>query len=82
VLQGKGGTVGWGLGNVDVVVAPGSRGYLNEVGEFGWDGSVGTFFSVDPSRDLVVVLMTQNQPANPDGLRQRFKAAILQSVVQ
>jgi CubicO group peptidase (beta-lactamase class C family) len=82
VLQGKGGNVGWGLANVDVVVAPGSRGYLTAVGEYGWDGSVGTFFSVDPSKDLVVVLMTQNVPANPEQLRQRFKSAVLQSIVE
>lgn len=82
VLQGKGGTVGWGLGNVDVVVAPGSRGYLNAIGEYGWDGSVGTFFAINPAQELVVTLMTQNLPANPDGLRQKFKTAVLQAIVQ
>lgn len=82
VLQGKGGNVGWGLGNVDVVVGPGSRGYLSAIGEYGWDGSVGTFFSIDPANELIVVLMTQNLPANPDQLRQRFKSAVLQSIVQ
>lgn len=81
ILQGKGGSVGWGLANVDVVVAPGSRGYLTTIGEYGWDGSAGTFFAVDPSRELVVTLMTQNLPANPDGLRQKYKAAVLESVV-
>jgi CubicO group peptidase (beta-lactamase class C family) len=82
VLQAKGGgVVGWGLGNVDVVVREGSRGYLTTVGEYGWDGSAGTFFAVDPSRELVVTLMTQNLPANPDGLRQKFKAAVVQSVI-
>lgn len=81
ILQARGGAVGWGLGNVDVVVGPGSRGYLTTIGEYGWDGSAGTFFAVDPSRELVVTLMTQNLPANPDGLRQKFKAAVLQSIV-
>jgi CubicO group peptidase (beta-lactamase class C family) len=81
ILKEKGGNVGWGLGNVDVVVGPGSRGYLSTIGEFGWDGSIGTFFAVDPSRELVVTLMTQNLPANPDQLRQKFKAAVLQSIV-
>lgn len=81
ILQGKGGAVGWGLANVDVVVAPGSRGYLSAIGEYGWDGSAGTFFAVDPSRELVVTLMTQNLPANPDGLRQKFKAAVIESIV-
>jgi CubicO group peptidase (beta-lactamase class C family) len=82
ILQGKGaGNVGWGLANVDVVVAAGSRGYLTTIGEYGWDGSAGTFFAVDPSRELVVTLMTQNLPANPDGLRQKFKAAVIESIV-
>jgi CubicO group peptidase (beta-lactamase class C family) len=81
ILQGKGGAVGWGLANVDVVVGPGSRGYLTTIGEYGWDGSAGTFFAVDPSRELVVTLMTQNLPANPDGLRQKFKAAVIESIV-
>lgn len=82
VLAAKGGNVGWGLANVDVVVAPGSRGYLSAIGEYGWDGSAGTFFAVDPSKELVVTLMTQNLPANPDQLRQKFKAAVLRSIVQ
>jgi CubicO group peptidase (beta-lactamase class C family) len=82
ILQEKGGNVGWGLGNVDVVVAEGSRGYLTAVGEYGWDGTAGTFFAVDPSKQLVVTLMTQNLPANPDQLRQKWKAAVLQSIVE
>lgn len=63
------------------MVGAGSRGYLTTIGEYGWDASAGTFFAVDPSRELVVTLMTQNLPANPDGLRQKFKAAVLQSIV-
>ena len=82
MVQGRGGAMGWGLANVDVVVGPGSRGYLTTIGEYGWDGSAGTFFAVDPSRELVVTLMTQNLPANPDGLRQKFKAAVVASVVE
>jgi CubicO group peptidase (beta-lactamase class C family) len=82
ILKEKGGNVGWGLANVDVVVGEGSRGYLTAVGEYGWDGSAGTFFAVDPSRELVVTLMTQNLPANPDQLRQKFKTAVLQSIVE
>lgn len=82
ILKEKGGNVGWGLANVDVVVGEGSRGYLTAIGEYGWDGSAGTFFAVDPSKELVVTLMTQNLPANPDQLRQKFKAAVLQSIVE
>ena len=81
ILREKNPSVGWGLGNVDVVVAPGSRGYLTAVGEYGWDGSIGTFFSIDPAQDLIVVLMTQNVPASPNGLRQRFKSAVVSAVL-
>ena len=34
-----------------------------------------------PAREMVVILMTQNVPASPDGLRQKFKAAVQQSLV-
>ena len=82
MVQARGGNMGWGLANVDVVVGSGSRGYLTAIGEYGWDGSAGTFFAVDPSRELVVTLMTQNLPANPDGLRQKFKAAVVAAVIE
>jgi CubicO group peptidase (beta-lactamase class C family) len=82
VLQQRGGAMGWGLANVDVVVTPSPRGYLTAAGEYGWDGSAGTFFAIDPARELVVMLFTQNVPASPDGLRARFKAAVDQSIVQ
>jgi CubicO group peptidase (beta-lactamase class C family) len=70
----RGGTMGWGLANVNVAL-DGPR-----KGEYGWDGTAGTIFWVDPARDLVTILMTQNSPANPDRLRQQFKALIDQAV--
>ena len=81
ILRDKGGVVGWGLANVDVVVTEGSRGYLTAIGEYGWDGSAGTFFAVDPGKELVVTLMTQNLPANPEQLRQKFKTAVVHAIV-
>jgi CubicO group peptidase (beta-lactamase class C family) len=71
VLAARGGTMGWGLANVNVAL---------DGGEYGWDGTAGTIFWNDPAREMVTVLMTQSVPANPDGLRQRFKALIAQSV--
>jgi len=82
VLQQRGGATGWGLANVDVVITPSPRGYLTAAGEYGWDGTAGTFFAIDPARQLIVMLFAQNVPASPDGLRQRFKAAVDQSVMQ
>jgi len=70
VLAARGGSMGWGLANVNVAL---------DSGEYGWDGTAGTIFWNDPARDLVTILMTQSVPANPDSLRQRFKAIVAQA---
>jgi CubicO group peptidase (beta-lactamase class C family) len=76
ILKTRGGTMGWGLANVNV--------QMNETspvrGEYGWDGTGGTIFWVDPVREMVTILMTQSSPANPDSIRQRFKAIVQQAV--
>jgi CubicO group peptidase (beta-lactamase class C family) len=71
VLAARGGSMGWGLGNVNVAL---------DGGEYGWDGTAGTIFWNDPGREMVTILMTQSVPANPDSLRQRFKAIVAQAV--
>ena len=67
VLRARGGARGWGLGNVDVAI---------DTGEYGWDGTAGTIFTVDPRHALITVLMWQSVPADPDGLRARFKTLV------
>jgi len=71
MVQIRAGT-GWGLANVNV--APD--------GEYGWDGTAGTIFWIDPAKETVIVLMTQIVPPNPDSVRQRFKTLVKQSVVR
>jgi CubicO group peptidase (beta-lactamase class C family) len=71
VAGGWGGRTGWGLGNVGVDL---------DSGEYGWNGSAGTAFWVDPSARLVAVLMTQTSPPFPDDLRVRFESAVRQAV--
>ena len=79
VLKARGGgRMGWGLGNVDVRMEAGDSGA--SVGEYGWDGTGGTIFWVDPAKDTVVVLMTQSVPANPEGIRQQFKAIVQRAI--
>jgi CubicO group peptidase (beta-lactamase class C family) len=81
VLKARRGPMGWGLGNVNVLMDPTGVNYPANRGEYGWDGSAGTIFWVDPSAELVTVLMYQNQPANPDAIRPRFKTIVQQSLV-
>ena len=83
VLQSRGGgSMGWGLGNVNIVLNPARLDYPANPGEYGWDGTAGTIFWIDPSKELVTVLMTQSQPANPDSIRQRFKTIVQQALVE
>ena len=80
VQAARGGSMGWGLGNVQVLLnaVPGDAA---SAGEYGWDGTAGTIFWVDPGKELVTVLMTQSSPSNPDQIRQRFKAIVQQAIV-
>jgi CubicO group peptidase (beta-lactamase class C family) len=80
VQKTRGGSMGWGLANVQVVLSP-APGEPANVGEYGWDGTAGTIFWVDPGKELVAVLMTQSVPSNPDQIRQRFKAIVQQAIV-
>jgi CubicO group peptidase (beta-lactamase class C family) len=73
VLKARGGSRGWGLGNVDVAL---------DTGEYGWDGTAGTIFTIDPRRELITVLMWQSVPSDPDGLRARFKALVDRAVIE
>jgi len=71
MVQIRAGT-GWGLANVNVATD----------GEYGWDGTAGTIFWIDPAKETVIVLMTQIVPPNPDSVRQRFKTFVKQSIVR
>lgn len=78
ILKLRGGRMGWGLANVNVVMD--ANGTAASVGEYGWDGTAGTIFWNDPVKQTAIVLMTQSFPANPDGLRQKFKAIVDRAV--
>jgi CubicO group peptidase (beta-lactamase class C family) len=72
--------MGWGLGNVSVVIDPSGVNYPAPVGEYGWDGTAGTIFWNDSAAKTAIVLMTQSAPANPAGIRQRFKTLVQAAV--
>ena len=73
---------GWGLANVSVMLDPTTVDYPTSVGEYGWDGSAGTIFWVNRTEELVIVLMWQSSPANPDGLRQQVKTLIHEALIR
>ena len=67
--------MGWGIGNVEVVVDAAAQKVPSSRGEYGWNGSAGTYFWNDPSADLVIVLMTQYA----DRLPAQFKTLVRQA---
>lgn len=81
VLETRRGGMGWGLANVSVVLDPSSVAYPSSAGEFGWDGSAGTIFWVNPEEEIVIVLMWQSSPANPESLRQQIKTLIHDAIL-
>jgi CubicO group peptidase (beta-lactamase class C family) len=79
--KARGGSMGWGLANVNVLLNPAPTDPSSR-GEYGWDGTAGTIFWIDPVKETVTVLMTQSSPSNPDQIRQRFKAIVQQAIVE
>ena len=81
ILKARGGGMGWGIANVNVVIDSTGLPYPANAGEYGWDGSAGTIFWIDPGKKLITVLMAQSSPADPDGLRRQFKTLVQESLV-
>ena len=77
--KARGGSMGWGLANVNVLLSSAPDDAASR-GEYGWDGTAGTIFWIDPVKETVIVLMTQSSPANPDRISQRFKAIVQQAI--
>jgi CubicO group peptidase (beta-lactamase class C family) len=77
ILKLRGGSMGWGLANVNVETD--STSPLRS--EYGWDGTAGTIFWIHPVREMITILMTQSSPANPDRIRQKFKALMDSAVL-
>lgn len=70
---------GWGYGLSVVVDASKSTFGVND-GEFGWNGSLGTFSWADPRTGTVAILMLQMQPAGAYGLSGQFKDLVYHSI--
>ena len=71
---------GHGLGFY-VVKDVGARGDPGSVGEFGWGGAYHSTYWVDPAEQLVVVYLTQLNPAGEIDDFGRLRALIYQAIV-
>jgi CubicO group peptidase (beta-lactamase class C family) len=68
--------MGWGLGNVDVVVDPARQKMPANRGEYTWNGSAGTYFWNDPATETVTILMTQFAERLPGQFKAIVRAAV------
>ncbi|HEY5799531.1 MAG TPA: serine hydrolase domain-containing protein, partial [Burkholderiaceae bacterium] len=75
---------GFGLGGM-VVLDAARRGRLGSKGSFGWSGSAGTYYTIDPREKLVMLLMTQHRPEglpnDPPKLSVKFSNLVYQALV-
>lgn len=73
--------LGWGYG-FSVVIDATRSDFARNNGEFGWNGSLGTFSWADPGTGTVAVLMMQIQPSGAYNLSALFKTLVSQSIIQ
>jgi len=76
---------GFGLGGY-VVLDVARRGRPGSVGQFGWSGAGGTYYTLDRQEQLIALLMTQHQPqglpSDPPKISFRFYNLVYQSLVR
>lgn len=72
--------LGFGLGFA-VVTDSGRAGLPYTEGSYYWGGSQGTVFWIDPSEELVGILMVQVRPGGPLQLREKFGALTYSAIV-
>ena len=71
---------GWGLG-FNVVLDPRRYSFPVGDGEYWWDGSSGTRFSIDPEHGLITVIMAAVSPSRGGGFREEFKDLVHRALV-
>ncbi len=72
--------LGFGLG-FQVLEDPGLAGEYGSVGRFGWGGAYATNYWVDPTEELVVVLMQQLLPSRGLDLASKFRTMVYAALI-
>ena len=72
---------GWGLG-FSIVIDGSEFSYPMNDGEFWWDGSAGTRFWIDPSEDMITIVMAQVSPSGGGGFREEFKTRVYDAIIE
>jgi CubicO group peptidase (beta-lactamase class C family) len=70
---------GYGLG-VRTMQDMAAAGLNSSMGEWAWDGALGTWYGIDPVEDLAAVFLIQRMPGAHDDLCRRFAQAVYASL--
>lgn len=68
---------GWGLGNFVVTEPTGTLGFLS-IGSYGHGGRYGTFYAIDPKRDVIAIFMIHREGGSAE--RQAFLEIAMSAV--
>ncbi|MDR2482455.1 MAG: beta-lactamase family protein [Treponema sp.] len=70
---------GYGLG-VRTMLDTGAAGLGGSVGEWAWDGMLGTWYAVDPQEDMTAVFLIQRNPGANEDLPKRFAQTVYAAI--
>jgi CubicO group peptidase (beta-lactamase class C family) len=66
---------GYGLG-VRTLLDKSAAGLNGSIGEWAWDGMMGTWYCVDPEEDMIAVFLVQRLPGSNEDLPKRFAQTV------
>jgi CubicO group peptidase (beta-lactamase class C family) len=72
--------IGFGLG-FSVLLDPVRAHIIGSPGEYAWGGAASTMFFVDPSEELIALLLTQLVPSSTYPVRREMRALTYQALV-
>ncbi|MDH3379035.1 MAG: beta-lactamase family protein [Gammaproteobacteria bacterium] len=73
--------IGFGLG-FSVMLDPAQAQVIGTPGEYAWGGMASTAFWVDPTEDMVVILLTQLMPSSSYPLRRELRVLTYQALIE
>ena len=73
---------GWTLGGFNLVMDPSAYSFPVSEGTIWWDGSTATRFFIDPSQQMITVIMGQVSPSSGGGFRENFTTLVDAAITQ
>jgi CubicO group peptidase (beta-lactamase class C family) len=73
--------MGYGLG-FGVMLDAAQTGMLGSAGDHSWGGYAETYFLIDPQEEMIAILMSQYLPSQTYPIRQEFRSAVYQALIE